>query len=66
MKLHGSKPPEYCTFLSQINTHTIKNPYSIYPLAVGGVFYENLFFCATKIISSVFISVDGECGQLYI
>ena len=36
------------------------------PLRLGGVFYENLFFCATKIISSVFISVDGECGQLYI
>ena len=28
------KPPKYCISLSQINTHTIKNPYSICTLAV--------------------------------
>lgn len=48
MKLHGSKPPEYCISLSQINTHTIKNPYSIYTLSVRWSFFIKFVFLRYK------------------
>ncbi len=42
MKSHGLKPPKYCISLSQINTHTTENSYSIYTLAVRRSFLCNL------------------------
>lgn len=48
MKLHGLKPPKYCISLSQINTHTIKNPYSICTLAVRWSFFIKILFLRYK------------------
>ena len=46
--------------------HIPQSNYSIYTLSVRWSFFIKFVFCATKIISLVFINVDGECGQLYI
>ena len=48
MKSHGLKPPKYCISLSQINTHTIKNPYSIYTLSVRWSFFIKFVFLRYK------------------
>ena len=58
MKSHGLKLPECCISLSQINTHTIENSYSIYTLAVRWSFYA-ICSCVTKTRFSVFIYIDG-------
>ena len=54
MKLHGLKPPKYCISLSQINTHTTENPYSIYTLAVRRSFLCNLFLCYKNQIFDIY------------
>lgn len=54
MKSHGLKLLECYISLSQINTHTIKNPYSIYTLAVRWSFSCNLFLCYKNQIFGIY------------
>ena len=45
---------KYCISLSQINTHTTENSYSIYTLAVRRSFLCNLFLCYKNQIFDIY------------